>query len=90
MRIAKCFDGALICQVVTKGVLYKFANKKCACDICESHKGVDEESNHLGYYTMSAGEQLPMSLTCFFRICQSEKSRHATIILWVYYVGAEE
>ena len=41
-------------------------------------------------YTMSAGKQLPMSLTHFFRICQSEKSWHATVILWVYYVGQEE
>ena len=40
--------------------------------------------------TMSAGKQLPMSLIRFFRICQSEKSWHATIILWVYYVGQEE
>ena len=41
----------------------------------------------VGYYTMSAGKQLPKSLTHIFRVCQPEKSRHAIIILWVYFVG---
>ena len=94
MRIAKCLsstlDSALICQVDTKGTSCKFTNKEYACDICESQRCADEESNHLGYYTMSAGKQLPMSLTRFFRICRAEKGWHATIILWVYYVGIEE
>jgi len=49
-RIAKClssaFDSALFCQVDTRGTLHKFAIEECACDICESHRCADKESNH--------------------------------------------
>ena len=88
--LSSALDSVLICQVDTKGTSHKFANKEYACDICESQGRADEESNCLGYCTMSAGKQLPMLWTRFFRICQSEKSRRATLTLCVLYVCTEE
>jgi len=58
--LSSALDSALICQVDTKGTSHKFANKLYACDICESQGCADEESNCLGYCTMSAGKQLRM------------------------------
>jgi hypothetical protein len=46
------FDSVLFYQVDTKGMLPKVTNKDYPCDICESHRCADEESNRMGYYTM--------------------------------------
>ena len=81
MFLSSALDSALTCQLDTRGMVHKFAIKEYACDICESHTCADKKSNYLGYYTMSAGKHLPMSLTRVFRIFQSERSTHATIII---------